>query len=494
LQPEPESVEAGSPHVATMPFAVSKSSILHGPIRSAVFWLALPVLGEQALNAMVTWNDAFLAGRISPEATGAIGLAGYVGWLMTMLFWMSDTGATAIVARGIGARNFGEARRTTHQALILACISGIGGTVLINIVAPMFATLLNMHGPAHGIAVRFMRIDAMGYMGAAVSFALAACLRGAGDTRTPLMALGGVNVVNFVFSGLLCFGAGPIPAYGVDGIAWGTVIARWSGAVWLVVILLRGRDDVISTRQIPGGREGRKVLRGILRLRAAEVRPDKGLMWRILRIGLPAAADGAISFSGHFFFMMIVTRVPSVFPTAILFAAHTVGIRIESLSYLPATAFQVAASALVGQNLGAGQPERAELGARQAAKQAAILLGLISLVYFFAARPLFAFLSNDPRVWECGVPALRGLACVQIPLAILIVFIGALRGAGDTRTPMMLTAFGMACVRIPVSFIGGIVLKGGLLGAWSGMFADLVVRSILITNRFRAGKWKQVRV
>ncbi len=118
--------------------------ILEGPIRSAVFWLGLPILGEQMLNACVTWNDAFLAGRISAEATGAVGFAGYIGWLMTMLFWLVGIGATAIISRAIGAKDLSEARRTTNQAFVMAAGLGLTGTVFVFLAAPGFALLLNM--------------------------------------------------------------------------------------------------------------------------------------------------------------------------------------------------------------------------------------------------------------------------------------------------------------------------------------------------------------
>jgi len=469
--------------------------LLRGPIRSGVFFLALPVLGEQLLNAAVTWNDALIAGRISAEATSAIGIAGYVSWLMTMLFWMADTGATAIVARATGARNPSEARHATNQAFGLAVAMGVVGTLFVLTTAPGFAKLLNMQGDANAISVRFMQIDALGLTGAAISLALAACLRGAGDTRTPLVVLGGVNVINITLTWLLALGWGPIPAYGVDGIAWGTVVARWSGAIWMIALLARplaARED--SSNGASAGPPGRRATRAMLRLRPLLMRPDSQLIRRILKIGVPAAGDGLVTFSGHFVFMMVVTRVSSEYSAAILYAAHTVGIRIESLSYLPANAFGVAAAAMVGQNLGANQPDRAALAAREAARQAACLLALNGLLFFFAAEPLFRILSDDPRVWACGVPALRGLACVQIPLAFLIVYVGALRGAGDSRSPMIYTALSMALVRVPLAYLGGFVLRGGLLGAWMGMFGDLVVRAVLMSLRFRLGRWKRIQV
>ncbi len=202
-----------------------------------MFWLALPILGEQMLNACVTWNDALLAGRISPEATGAIGFAGYVGWLMTMMFALAGVGATAIVSRAIGSGDRAEARHTANQAFIMAIAIGLAGTGFVLAAAPGFAFLLNMRGEAATIAVDYLRIDAVGMVGASIAFVLAACLRGAGDMRTPLVILGGVNVVNLGLSWVLTFGLGPFDGIGVNGIATGTASARWIGAFWILAIM-----------------------------------------------------------------------------------------------------------------------------------------------------------------------------------------------------------------------------------------------------------------
>lgn len=472
--------EAATPAVVSeAPMTVDRASdaarpLLEGPIRSAVFWLSLPILGEQVLNAAIAWNDTFLAGRISSAATGAVGFASYVSWLMTMLFAMVSIGATAIVSRAIGSGNDEEAGQATGQAFTLSVLVGAMGTVVIGLVAPAFAWLLNLRGESADIAVQYLRIDSTGYIGASVSFALAACLRGAGDTRTPLKVLGAVNVMNLVFSWILTFGIAGWGGIGVSGIAWGTVIARWLGALGFVVLLQR---------------------RGLaVHLHVARMRPDRAMIWRMFRVGAPASLDGLMSFSGHFVFMTIVNRVPSAFPTEIIYAAHIVGIRIESLSYLPANAFSFAASTLVGQNLGAQQPERARLCANEAVRQTLVVMTCSAILLYFGAEPMYRLLSNNADVWKCGVPALRTLAFFQFVLGPLIVYIGALRGAGDTRMPILITFCGMALVRVPGALFGGFILKWGLLGAWLGMFADLTVRCILIIWRFRGGKWQRIRV
>jgi len=192
--------------------------------------------------------------------------------------------------------------------------------------------------------------------------------------------------------------------------------------------------------------------------------------------------------------MTVVTRVPSEFPGTVLYAAHIVGVRIESLSYLPAMAWSIAASPLVGQNLGAGRPERARRAGHTAVGQTAVLLTFTAALFYFEAETFFRFLSNDPQVWACGVPAMKALAFFQFTLAPLTVYLGALRGAGDTRVPMIYTVVGLAGVRLPMAWFGGFVLKWGLVGAWLGMFSDLTVRAFLVWWRFRRGAWERIRV
>lgn len=471
----PEAAEADADVAEIYAPPPSGRGILDGNVRSAVLALALPVLGEQALNACVTWNDAILAGRISAEATGAIGVAGYVSWLMSMLFGLVSIGATAIVARAVGAGRTEEVGKTTNQAFAMAIAQGLIATALVLLAAPWLSRLLGMEGEAAAIATTYMRIDGLGFVGGSISFALAASLRGSGDTRAPMKVLGAVNVLNLAISWVLTFGVGTFEGLGVSGIAWGTAIARWLGAFWIV--------RTVSRSSLPG-----------LHLHLKLMKPDKALIGRILRVGVPAAIDGLLIFSGHFAFMMIVARVPSEFPRQIVYAAHIVGVRIVSLSYLPAYAWSLATSTLVGQNLGANQPERARRATHEALLQCSILLTASGLLYFFGAESLYRLLSSDPAVWTCGVIPLMWLAPFELALAPINVYVGALRGAGDTRVPMLISAIGLGLIRLPLGALFGIFLAGGLLGAWIGMFVDLVVRAGLLAWRFQSGRWKRTQV
>jgi len=445
-------------------------NLLEGGIRPTVFWLALPVFGEQLLNAAVAWNDMFMAGLIDTPATVSVGTASYVDWLVGMLFMLVGTGATAIVARAIGARRRAEADHILGQAVMVALLMGLLGAAAATSAADGLMQWFGLEGDTALRAARFTRIGACGYVIEAVTFAGAACLRGAGDTRTPMVVLGLVNIVNVAASWALAFGM----ELGAEGIAFGTLIARGVGGVMMLEVLIRGRSQ--------------------LKLTASQMRPDMTAIGRILKVGGPAAADGMLMCGGHFIFLHNVSHAGGGFTAETLTAAHVVGVRIESLSYLPATAWGIAAATLVGQNLGAQQPDRSRRCAREASRQAMALLSTMGLTYLLAAPWLMRILTHDAEVIRCGVPALRVLGLVQPALAVLIVYLWALRGAGDTTFPILFTVAGVFMLRIPLSYVGGPVMQWALVGAWLGMYTDLTLRSVMMALRFRSGRWAKARV
>lgn len=442
------------------------------PIGLALITLALPILGEQFFNILVGLVDTFLAGRISKEAIAAVGIASYVGWLASMLSGLIGIGAMALVARASGAQDRILANRITNQAMGLAGFFGLFMALLILSLSGLLPRLMGLKGEALPMATQYLQIDALGQFLYAYMLVGAACLRGAGDTRTPMLIMLVINVVNMVVSALLAFGFGPVPALGVVGIVIGTVTARALGGVLMLRVLTRGR--------------------GGLRLHLRDMVCQRAPILRILSIGGPAGLDSALMWTGHFIFLTFITRVsadPEIGIAA--YAAHMIGIRFEAFSYLPAMAWGIAAGTLAGQALGAGDRVRARRVGHIAVLQLLPYGVLAACVYYLAAGPIYSAWSNDPLVHEQGLPALRLLACAQPALVALSVYVNALRGAGDTRVPLLFTLVGIFGVRVPLAYICGVVLKGGLVGAWIGMCCDLILRSLLFTWRFARGRWTE---
>ena len=451
-----------------------RGHLLEGNLRRTVLLLALPVLCEQGLSFLVGFYDTWLSGRISAEATAAVGLAAYVGWLASMLFGLVATGTTALVARHWGAGEIGLANRVTNRSIALAGLAGLGVYGLVYLLAPVMAGLLEMQGETARIVVHYLRIDGIGHVVTGMTLAAAAAMRGAGNMRTPMFVLGFVSVLNVVVSSVLVFGVGSLPGWGIDGIVVGTLVARVGGGLLMLLVLVRG---VGGLRLVPG---------------ELQVRGETGR--RILRIGGPAALDGLLTWTGQFLFLMIIARLESGGRSSSTFAAHIIGVRVEGITYLPAVAWGAAAATLVGQSLGAGRRERAWKAGHAAARQCGILAVVIGLVFLVTAPELFTLMHSEPEVAEIGTRPFRVIAFFQLPLALSIVYVAALRGAGETRFPLVVNLLGVYAVRLPVAGLAGLVYGGGLMAAWIGMGADVTFRTGLLLVKYCKGAWVHTRV
>jgi putative MATE family efflux protein len=233
------------------------------------------------------------------------------------------------------------------------------------------------------------------------------------------------------------------------------------------------------------------LLRGRAGLKLNVGRPglNAGLVKRIMRVGLPTGVEMLAWRVG----MMVFARAVASLGTVAV-AAHVVVWRTESFAFMPGLGFAIAATALVGQSLGAGDPLRAERTGYITFQLAALLMGSIGLLLVLFPRPFLGLFTSDPEVIQTAIPVLRIICAVEVLQAAAFVFAGALRGAGDTLYPMLVTLILMWVVRVPLALVLGLVLGMGLAGAWAGMALDLSLRGIIYYFRFRRGRWKLIEV
>ena len=459
-----------------------REAILSGPLRSTTFWLALPVLGEQTLNLFVAFFDTWLAGHLpgasdglAVETTGSVGFAAYVSWLAVMVASFVGTGTSALVSRLWGAGQRGAASVVTNRSLVLALLAGVAFALVILLGAERLVELLGTRASLADASADYLRKEAAAYPPLMVSLIIAAAMRGSGDLISPLRILVVANAVNAFCSVALAYGWGPLPQMGADGIVVGTVVARWVQCGLLLQRLASGRSG--------------------LRLIVRHWRIGGRTTFRILRIGVPAALDGLVFWTAHVIFLRIVNEItlPSQ-DQGVAFAAHIVGIRVESLTYLTATAWSVAAGTMIGQNLGADQPRRARRAGTEAAVQAGLLAAAITVFFVVFTEPIFRFMTEDDAIRRAGLDAFRLVGFFQIPLACGIVFVGGLRGAGQTRLPMVITAASSYLVRLPLAYAAAIWWGYGLWGAWLGMSVDMFVRGTAAWVMYRLLRWEKTVV
>jgi putative MATE family efflux protein len=433
--------------------------------------LALPALAHQYLIFVIQQYDQFLARTFSPAHQAALTTANYLYWLVSSYSVVVAAGATAVVGRFVGGQHWRMADRATGQSVLLAAGFGTLGVVAGFVGVNWLVAALRLSPDAAGIAAEYMRPLFAVLALQMIETGGIACLVGAGDTKTGLYVLAGVAAVNIPTAATLAFGVGPVPALGFVGIAWGTALSHAAGGAAVLVLLFRGRSG--------------------LKLRLADLVPDRGLMARLLRVSVPAAVDSLSVTACQFWFLSLVNRLGDE-PAA----AHGIAIRWEGLGYLAGGAFGTAAISLVARNLGAGRPDLAAKSARTAITLGGGVMTVMAAVFFVLARPMCeVFSPRNPGVVELGTQALRLIAFAMPALACVIIFTQALRGAGDTRVPVLFSWLGFLGVRIPLAYwLTDPSMGYGLLGAWLAMFADIWVRGILFVIRFAGGKWKAIKV
>jgi putative MATE family efflux protein len=461
------------------------------PTWQRVLALAWPVLLQQLSLMAVGLYDQYLAGNNEPADPSlhvpyqaAQTTANYLAWFISSCSALVSVGATALVARFTGAGDRRGAVHTTNQAVLLAAVVGVAAAVVGLAFVGDVVRWMHMSGPAAEMAVGFLVPVLALVVFQMVEQAGLACLVGAGDTRPMLWVLGGVALVNMPLANFCFHGLGPIPGFGFPGIAIGTALSHVLGCVAVLILLARGRAG--------------------LKLRARDLVPDAPLIRRLLRVSIPAAADTLSVCVCQLWFLAMVNRVGDVAA-----AAHGIAIRWEALGYLSGYAFATAAAALVGQRLGAGRPDEAARGGWTAFGMGAAVMVVMGAVFYVLAPAMFRLFCPRPNqqpVIEAGVPVLRLVAFAMPAVACIIVFTGALRGAGATRLPMLLSWIGFLVIRLPLAYylmfpatdfgpLGTVNGLGmGLYGAWLAMFADLIIRGALFLLWFAGGRWKRARV
>ena len=443
------------------------------PVWRQIISLAWPALVQQGLLLAIQLYDQYLTGVFSESHKAALTTANYLYWFVTSYAVVVNAGATALVGRLVGGRDLPLARRAAGQALLLAAAFGLLGAAVGLTAMPTLMRVLNLKGEGAAYAVEYLTPLAGLLPFYMIEVGGIACLVGAGDTRTGLKVLATVVLVNVPLAWGLSRGAVSwLPDLGFVGIAWGTGLSHLVGCLIVLGTLARGRYG--------------------LQLHAADLMPDRTLIHRMLRVSVPAAVD---SLSTGIFQLAFLGIINDLGKTAA--SAHGIAIRLEGLGYLSGAAFGVATASIIGRALGARRPDLAAAGGWTAFGYAVGMMAVMGVVFFTFARPMFVLFCPDPdqnEVVEQGVLVLRLIAFAMPGLAASIVLTQALRGAGDTRVPVLFTWVGFLGVRIPLAYVLTREIDPGLLGAWIAMTADIYVRGVFFVWRFAGGKWKTVRV
>jgi putative MATE family efflux protein len=450
--------------------SINIETLTEAQLPKAVIKLAWPVVVEMTLLGLGGIINTILVGRLGAASLAAVGLAQQVEFMMHVIFAAVGVGATAIVARHIGASEEADANRAVDQTFILAVLAGLALILPVWIFATEAMLILRAKPDVVVLGVQYIHAVTFSFLPAYILFAGCSVIRGAGNTRTPMIIMLGTTICSVILGYLLIYGGLGFPALGVLGAGIAASISRLIGATAVLAILFKGV--------------------GPLKYKLAHaftVRFD--MMKRIFNVGLPAGLE-QLQFQVA---ITIYTIILSSLGTVVI-AAHSVAMRIENLAFMPGFGFGVAAMTLVGQALGAQRPDLGEKAANIAQRYAMIIMTIVGTILFIFGRQISAVFISDPAVIALAALCMKIWAFGMPMLGKSNTLAGGLRGAGDTRWVLIIMTVSSWCLRLPFAFLLANALGLGAAGAWASAIIDINARGLMMWRRFATGKWKNIQV
>ncbi len=440
-----------------------------GSIRRAIFLLSIPMILEMLMESLFAVVDAYFVGKISVEAVATVGLTESVVMLIYSVAIGLSTAATAVVARRVGAKN----KEGANQAAVQAIMIGVVMAIVMGALGSYFAEdILRLMGAEEAVittGVGYTRIIFGTNIVIILLFLLNGIFRGAGDANMAMRSLWLANGLNIILDPILIFGWGPFPELGVEGAAVATSIGRGAGVLFQLYILFRGL--------------------GILKVKVSDFKANWTIIKNLINIAAGGAGQYIIASASWIFLVRIIAQFGSE-----EVAGYTFGLRLIIFTVMPSWGMANAAATLVGQNLGAKKPERAEASVWQTSLYNAVFLLFISIIYFIWADYFLAFFTDNPKVIEAGVLCIRILCASYVFFSFGMIISQAFNGAGDTRTPTWINFVCFWLVEIPLAYFLALGLEWGPAGAYWAIAVSETLLGIILIIIFRQGKWKKVEV
>lgn len=447
----------------------SQEDFTKGSMRRAVFMLAIPMILEMCMESVFAVVDIFFVGRLGKDAAATVGLTEAFLMIIYSIAIGLSMAATAMVARRVGEKNIEEASRSAMQAVILALVCTVVISVLGLIFAEEILRLLDAPETVLAIGVPYARTMLGGCVVIIMLFLINGIFRGAGDAGIAMRSLWLANICNIILCPVLIFGWGPVPALGLTGAAVATTTGRGIGVCYQAFHLIKGK--------------------GLLNIKLSHCVPKVQILKSLINVATTSTLQFLISTASWLFLARIIAGFGS---NAI--AGYTIALRIISFFILPAWGLSNAAATLVGQNLGAKEPDRAEKSVWITAKYNMIFMAIVTVIFVFFAKPIVSAINNEPEVVAVAIQALQIVSLGYIAYGLGMVLMNAFNGAGDSRTPTYINLAGFWGFQIPLAYILAIYFDLGPKGVFLAIVIAETALTIATYLIFKKGYWKKVKI
>ncbi len=467
---DPEAPKEGSargvtPGPGSGPRRAGGRDTTQGPILRVLVTLAGPIVATNVFQSLYQLIDTFWVGRLGADAVAAVSLSFPILFLMVSAGGGMSVAGAILVAQTFGSGDEESVDHAAGQTLLVIGVVSAALSLAGFALSPPLISFFRPEASVGEMAVGYLQVSFLGLVAVFVYFVFQALLRGVGDVRTPMVVVAGTVVLNFFLDPLLILGWGPVPAFGVEGAAWATIAAQGLAGLVGVGILFSGRYGV--------------------RLRFRHLLPDRSLVLKILRLGIPSSIEQSTRALGIAVMMLLVAS----FGTTVI-AAYGIGTRILAFVIIPAMGLSMATSTVVGQNVGARKDERAGLAARLGMVAGFVGLGAAGAVLWVLAEPILtAFVPGEPEVVGIGAHFLRIMSPAFGFFGIQMVMSGALAGAGNTIAAASLSILSFWVLRFPVAWV---LAMPGAMGPdgifWSFPISN-VLAAVIAVGWFLRGGW-----
>ena len=458
-------------------FALLKQSLrgdehdyTQGSIRSAIVLLAIPMILELSLESVFAVVDMFFVGKLGAAAIATVGLTELAITIIYSVAIGLSTAATAVVSRRIGEKNPDAAAHAGMQSLLIALLVTVVTSSIGIIFAPDILRILGGSPEVVKEGAVFTRILLGGSVVIILLFLINGIFRGAGDAAMAMKSLWIASLLNIILCPMLINGYGPFPELGLKGAAIATTIGRGVGVLYQCWHLFKGK--------------------GVIKVKASHFKWDTPVLKTLIEIASPATLQFIIQSGSWIVMGILVAKTGGTDATA----GYQVAIRNIVFFIMPAWGLSNAAATLVGQNLGAKQPDRAEQSVLLATKYNAIFMAGVMLLFLFFSSPIISIFTKEPEVHKFGVWALQIIGSGYIFYGIAMVMMQSLNGAGDTKTPTWINFIGFWLFQIPLALVLVIFFKIGPVGAFVAIPVAETAIALTAWYYFKKGKWKEVKV
>lgn len=445
------------------------ANILSGNIDRAIILLAIPMTLEMVMESLFAVVDIFFVSKIGVNAIAAVGLTESLMTITYSLGWGLALGTTAMIARRVGEKDNEGASIAAVQSIYLAFIIAVPIMIAGLLFSEDFLRLMGASEAIIAEGAGYTRLIFGSNIIVILLFLINGVFRGAGDAALAMRSLWIANTINIILDPMFIFGIGPFPEWGIEGAAIATVIGRAAGICYQIYHLAKGR--------------------GIVKIHTGNWQYKNDIVVRLVKLSSGVTAQFIIGSASWIFLMRIMSTFGSV-----ALAGYTIAIRIIIFTILPAWGFSNAAATMVGQNLGALQPERAEKSVWRTGFFNAIFMGTVMIVFIFLSDSIADFFTEEKAVVASAAQCLKIFSLGYFSYAFGMVLVQAFNGAGDTRTPTIMNLIIYWLMQIPLAYLLSVQLSLGAPGVYWTVVICETVFSIAGYFLFKKGKWKTIKV